>query len=103
MKNKFYFPDFEEDRCCTIDYILDEMRKRELTECKVAIAIRETRSDYFYCKAHGESGTKSDVGCGSECRFYEPRNGISGCCMHWGYCYVPGKEFMLTINKKLCQ
>jgi len=32
-KQKLYFSDFDEERAYTLEYIIDEMKEREITEC----------------------------------------------------------------------
>jgi hypothetical protein len=100
---KYYFSDLDEEMAYTKEYLINEMKERNLTELNVSLAEREIGVDYFFCKAVGEVGSKPPEGepCGKECENYEPRNGKSGCCRHWGFCYEPGKEFVLNINGKL--
>lgn len=102
-RQKTYFSDFEEDFARTKAYLLDEMKERELVEITVSEAERDLGSSYFYCWACGEVGEKgeSEPVCGKNCDDYEPRNGKSGCCKHRGFCYIPGKEFILHIDGTL--
>lgn len=102
-KEKIYFSEIEEDYAYTLDYILSEMVEQSKQQIWVAPAVRELKSNYFYCKAIGECCAKPPYGepCGKECEDYEPRNGASGCCKHRGFCYTPGKEHILTIDGKL--
>ncbi len=97
---KTYFSDVEEDYANTLDFILDEMKERELTEIIVSEAQRETKSDYFYCKKTQECGEKGEC-CKLNCEFYEPRNKKGGCCKHFGFTYQPGTEYKLTIDGDL--
>ena len=88
-KPKLYFPEFNEEMASPIDMIIEDMKEKELTECIVYYAERMVKTDFFYCKAIGECLEKppqSDP-CGSGCKDYKPRNGKSGCCKYWGYCY----------------
>lgn len=101
MKPKQYFTDFDEEHLLTIPAIIIEMEERELTETIISEAVRETGVDHFWCKAEGESFEKEEDTCGRECGDYEPRNGKNGCCKYRGYCYLPGKEYLLTIDGKL--
>jgi hypothetical protein len=103
-KQKVYFSEFEEDYAYTKEDILEQMKERGLDEVEVSQAERELKSEYFFCKAAGEVGLKSE-GCGKICPDYIPRNGKNGCCKHRGFCYTPGKEFILSITGKLtpCQ
>ena len=41
-KQKLYFNDFDEERTHTIEYIIDKMKEKEITECEVSVAIRDT-------------------------------------------------------------
>jgi hypothetical protein len=103
-KQKLYFSDFDDETAYTLDYIVDEMTDNELDECKVSLAIRETKTDYFYCKAVQEVYMKPPDGepCGKECLDYEPRNGKNGCCKHRGFCYEPSEQkYILKLNGKL--
>jgi len=99
-RTKLYFSDIEEDMAYTVEYLICEMKERNISELNVFIAEREIGVDHFFCKAIGKSGLKGE-GCGKECDMYWPRNGKNGCCRHWGFCYIPGREFVLSINSKL--
>ena len=101
---KMYFCDeIDEERAYSIDYFIEEMKEQQLTELTVYEAVRETKTEYFYCKAVREVCSKPPEGepCGKECCDYIPRNGKSGICKHWGFCYTSGTAFTLTINGKL--
>ena len=102
-KQKLYFSDFDEEKAYTLEYIIDEMKKREITECEVSVAIRDTAQNYFFCIAVQEVSTRPPEGepCGKLCHDYKPRNGKNGCCKFRGYCYTPGDKFKLSINGKL--
>lgn len=100
-KQKFYFSHFSEDYAHLVEYLIEEMRERNIEEIEVAEAERELNSEYFNCKAMGEVCEKSEGGCGKVCESYAPRNGKSGCCKYRGFIHVPGKEFKLTIDGKL--
>lgn len=100
---KYYFSNIDEENCWTKKYFLEEMKEQGLTELQVNLAERVLRTNYFFCKAVGlvgEKGNEFDL-CGKNCDLYKPRNGKSGCCKHRGFCYEPGKEFILNINGKL--
>ena len=102
-KEKLYFSEIDEEMAYVKSYLIDEMKDRGLTEIKVWEAIRELKTDYYFCKAIGAIGVrgKEYEPCGKECEVYEPRNGKSGCCEHRGFCYEPGKKFILKVNGKL--
>lgn len=102
-KEKFYFSELEEENAYSIEYLLEEMKEQELTEIDVSLSVRDLKSDYFYCKELNEVCDKPPDGepCGKLCSDYLPRNGKSGCCKHYGFVYIPGKDFILNINGKL--
>lgn len=99
-KQKLYFSSIIEDMAYTKEYLIDEMKERELTAIEVNLVKRELETDYFYCHEFGDFGEVGES-CGKICDKYSPRNGKSGCCKHRGFCYIPGKEFILTIDGKL--
>ena len=101
---KFYFCEaINEELCFTKDYFIEEMKDRDLKELEVCEAVRELKSDYFYCKGIGEVCVKPPEGepCGKSCDLYDPRNGKSGLCKEWRHCRTYGKEFVLTVDGKL--
>lgn len=100
-KKKIYFSEMDDEFCHPIPYLLKEMEDRELTETKVHSAKVDYDSDYGWCKAFSVPLEKRESGCGKECKHYEPRNGKSGCCKEYGYCYLPDQEYTLNINGKL--
>jgi len=51
--------------------------------------------NYFWCKHYGEVGEKNDH-CGRSCPAYDPKNGKSGCCKHFGKAYTHGKRVMFS-------
>ena len=103
-KKLYFCHQIDEELCCTLEHFLEEMKERNLTEIKVARARRQTKSPYYFCKAIGECGIKPPEGepCGSNCCDYQPRNGKSGCCKHYGYVYEPDdNESILDIKGNL--
>lgn len=102
MKSKkLYFENHDSEFCYSIDHFLKQMIEKGQTEIDLYEAIRELKTDHFFCKAVGEFEMKGDgyESCGKECEDYIPRNGKSGCCIHRGYCYVPDKLVTISINK----
>jgi hypothetical protein len=99
---KYYFCDLiNEEFSFTIDYFLEEMKDRELKELEITEAVRELKSDYFYCKGFGELGEKSEGGCGKDCDLYEPRNGKNGICKEWRHARTAGNYYILYSDGKL--
>lgn len=101
---QLYFSDLNKEIALPISSIITNMKENNLTECKISKAIRETNTDYFFCKHNQTVGVK-DKGyepCGNLCENYSPRNNKSGCCKHRGYCYDPSDEiYILNINDKI--
>ena len=98
----YFCPAISEEYCYPLNRIVDEMNEQELQQVTVAKAVRETNTNYFFCKAIDlPLSKKDDDPCGKSCSDYEPRNGKNGCCKHRGFCYAPGDEFTLTPDGKL--
>lgn len=100
---KLYFSRFNEEIAYSKEWILKEMKERELEYLEVYEAKRELGTSYFFCKAVGlvaEHGDGFDD-CGKSCELYAPRNGRSGCCKYRGFCYEPGQEYILKNNGEL--
>lgn len=101
-KQMYFCPDISEEYCYALNYIVDEMNELDLQQVTVARAVRETETEYFFCKAIDTPLVKDlDEPCGKSCADYEPRNGKNGCCKHRGFCYKPGDEYTLTADGKL--
>jgi hypothetical protein len=73
--------------CWKLDAHIDYMLLNSITKMDLFLAQRETNAPHFFCKYFGEVGDKSEGGCGKICKGYEPRNGKSGACKHYGYTY----------------
>ena len=108
-KQKLYFNDFNEEKAYTLEHIIDEMEKREITECEVSVAIRDIAQSCFFCVAvqkvvavqKNSVRLPEDESCGKLCCHYKPRNGKNGCCKSKNYRYIPGDKFRLSIDGKL--
>jgi len=101
-KEKLYFSEIiNEEKAYTKSYLIDEMKERELFGIIVSEAVRLSNIDHFFCKYFGLVIMKEDEPCGKECAYYEPRNGKRGCCKNRGFCYEPGKEFILKVDGKI--
>ena len=102
-RQKLYFSDFDAERAYTLEYILEGMKERELTECMVFAAIRDNDRSHFFCKSFRCVFEKPPEGepCGKDCTDYKPINGKIGCCKFRGFCYVPDARYKLSINCKL--
>jgi hypothetical protein len=101
---KLYFCDkIDAEMALTKSYFCETMKEMGLLEIKVSEAIRELNTDYYYCKAYKEVYIKGTINesCGKECLDYLPRNGKNGCCKHRGFCYAPGKDYVLKVSGKL--
>ena len=108
-KQKLYFSDFDEERTYTLEYIIDKMKEKKITECKVSVAIKDTAQSCFFCVAvqkvvavqKNSVRPPEDESCGKLCCYYKPRNGKNGCCKSKNYRYIPGDKFKLSIDGKL--
>jgi len=87
MTKKLYFSSINDEVCSTIAFHKSEMKEMNITEITLFEAKRETDSDYFWCKEFQEIGEKGQDTCGKGCCKYEPKNGKSGCCKHYGFTY----------------
>lgn len=102
-KEKYYLcEEIDDERYHSINFLISEMKDLELSEVTVMDGKRITGLGYFYCQKDGEICEKGQMTCGKgNCENYIPRNAISGCCKHWGYCYEPDKEYKLTVDGKI--
>ena len=101
---QLYFSNLNPEFAFPISSIINYMKENEITECKINKAIRETNTDYFFCKYNQTVGMKGKgyEPCGKLCENYNPRNNKSGCCKHRGYCYEPSDEtYTININGKI--
>jgi hypothetical protein len=55
-------------------------------------------SDYFFCKCFELAGNKGI--CGKECYMYNPRNGKSGCCIHYSKLLFKKTDEKITLKRK---
>lgn len=96
-KIQFYFaPLISEEHSYTLERIKKKMIDFGLNEVLAYKAVREYRSDYFWCKEFSEIGEKGQH-CGKECGSYSPKNGKNGCCKYVGHLYVKGEEVRISI------
>jgi hypothetical protein len=102
MKTQLYFPDFDMEFCTTLDNIIYRMlADHDRMDCFVYRAVRQTKSEYFWCKEFSSAGLKSDKTCGKWCESYVPKNGIKGVCKHYRNTYEPEEKYHLTVKPKL--
>lgn len=103
MKKYYFCEQINEEMCFTIDYFLDEMKEDNIKQLEICEAVRDIGGEFFYCKAIGEVGEKSEGGCGKQCDLYEPRNGKNGLCKEWRHSRTYGKKYILTIDGNLTE
>jgi hypothetical protein len=84
---KYYFKPHDDEFCYPLSVIKSEMEEDGIDQMTVTLAQREIDSDCFFCQYHQEALLKEDGTCGRHCEGYQPRNGNSGICRHWGFCY----------------
>ena len=82
MARKFYFHHNDSELCYTEEYFQDIMHDEGLKEIEVFDAIPEKIPGVFWCKHECFCGDDTADTCGKQCKFYDPRNGVSGCCRH---------------------
>jgi hypothetical protein len=85
MSKSLYF-EKDSDMCYTIQAHFEAMKEQDIKQMTVFKAKVERGTGMFFCKAFGEVGEAGE-GCGKECSEYNPRNGKSGICKHYGYVY----------------
>jgi len=98
---KLYFEAEDSEICYTEDYFLNEIEPGE--EIEVYEAIKYKPEDripgVFWCQVHEFCGDNTADSCGKQCKEYEPRNGVSGCCRHHTTAlYSPGEK--VTFKKE---
>jgi hypothetical protein len=99
--SRFFFRK-DEESCYKLDYHIDYMLENGISEINLYLAKRETNAPFFFCKHFGEVGEKSEGGCGKLCNGYDPRNGNSGVCKHYGYTYEQTDRcFTLKLSDEL--
>jgi hypothetical protein len=81
---KYYFENEESEMCYNKQYF----KEKGITEAWAGKKIQYC--DQMFCRYNYEVGEKGE--CGKKCETYEPRNGKSGICKHYGYLYVPFKK-----------
>ena len=98
--SKYYFSELDDEKCSTLSYILDQAEHEGLDEVEVIEAKRMVGLGHFYCQHYQEVCEQDGQTCGKvNCDHYLPRNGKSGLCKHWGWCYESvGKKFMLKVK-----
>jgi len=92
---KLYFQDSDSEMCYSLDYFIDLMIFENWEEMELHEAIREVGTYYFWCKIYG-AAEKDGMTCDNHCKHYKPRNGKSGICKEWAYCYTRGNKITLT-------
>lgn len=76
------------------------MIENGLSEMKIWLANRITDEQYFFYKNFAEVGDKQEAWCGKFCQEYNPRNGKSGACKHYGNTY---EQTDITFTIKLSE
>lgn len=96
-KEKFYIDELDDTFVGTLEQLKQRAIVREQTSFKAYEAVKCTDYDLFFCIHFQEVCEKGH--CGKECKFYKPRNGKSGCCIHVGQLYEPTSKFVEVILK----
>ena len=91
---KYYFSELCEERCYTIDAIIEDMEEQGIKEVK-AFEARTTHGEgYFYCAEYRDIGEVGES-CGRICDKYTPNNGRNGRCKHYRHCYEPTDKWII--------
>ena len=98
LKNRCFFRNDDAD-CYKLEAQYDHMREHGIEEMDIYLAEREINAPYFFCREFGEVGEKGQGTCGRHCEAYQPRNGRSGVCKHYGYVYQQ-TEVKFTIKQQ---
>ena len=92
----------DSERVFSKEAIVNALKKENMSNVHVFLAITYNKSDMFYCKKNREYYDKYDdfISCGKTCSSYIPRNGKSGCCKYRknAYTYIEGTEYILNVD-----
>jgi hypothetical protein len=92
MKPLYFASKFDE-MCYEKEYFLAKMEHEGLDEMELFPALKYKEPGAFWCRHYEASGESGVDGCGKFCPGYTPRNGKSGCCVHYSTAfYEPAKE-----------
>ncbi len=80
---KLYFQTQESEICYNESYFRKLLEDEGLTEITIYRAKRQDVDGFFWCRFYLAAGDLSEGTCGKFCKHYTPRNGISGCCVHY--------------------
>lgn len=99
---KYYFAEgLEEEGCLRKNDWEDYIKFNEIKEVKLIEAKIEYNTEYFYCSMLHETGLKDEGTCGTICKYYMPRNKVSGRCIHSKNCYTETDKTIILKNKTL--
>lgn len=93
------FFDSKDAECCypLIHHISHRIIEQGFKEMTLFLAEPVNSADFFFCRNYGMTGEKGS--CGRMCEGYQPRNGKSGVCKHFGRMYEnTGKEFKVEVG-----
>jgi hypothetical protein len=94
---KLYFSDLE-DNCRPLSYWEWLMELEGVESLDLYAASKIGNSDYFFCRCFEAVGEKGF--CGSDCYMYNPRNGKSGCCIHYSKLLFEKTDEKITLKRK---
>ena len=113
MKKDFFILDekgyeslfMDSERVFSKEAIVNALKRENMSNVHVFLAIMDNHSDLFYCKKNREVYDKNDQwgSCGKTCGFYTPKNGKSGCCKYRRKAdtYTEGTEYILNVDGTL--
>ena len=97
MAIKLYFNSEDLTTCHTLGYWRSYMVENDVSNMLLIEAKRQIVIDMFYCKAFETVG-EIGMSCGYKCEEYDPMNGKSGRCTHYGFLYEATNKKLILIN-----
>ncbi len=78
---KYYFINPYDENCTSKEGVIEYMKFNNITELEVYEAEKYSADYEAWCKV---VELPTEIGeCGKKCEDYKPRNGKSGCCVHY--------------------
>jgi hypothetical protein len=93
---KYYFINQHDENCTSKEGVIEHMKLLGLSELEVNEAERLYIDCEAWCKV---VGLPTEIGeCGKQCEDYKPRNGKSGCCLHYSKVFYECSEKKVKIK-----
>ena len=93
-KVRFYFREYDDERCYLKKQIIEDMKEEGINELKIYKAKMVVGELVAYCSKLQDIIETDRGDCGKKwCEHYEPRNGKNGRCRFSNNCYEHTDEF----------